>query len=253
MSFRHLDRFARVDSVIARRSPTVRVLGTVAIALGAGLLPHGAWPQMAALGILVAALAAGARIPVTAFLTRVAAPLAFVVLASAAILVLAPGQPLVRLGPVAVTDTGLLRFASVLGRAAVALGGAVILVSTTPFDELVRALRTLRLPEAVTTSLGLAYRFIYILNDEVERMRRAARSRNAGDGAASRRRLLVGIAGAALHRSFARSERLHQAMLARGFTGRMPRLGPDPDAGRPAVEVAALAALVAAITASALL
>lgn len=253
MSFHHLDQYAHVDSPVSRRSPTVRLLGTVTIAFGAALLPLGAWPQMAALGVLVLALAAAARIPPTAFALRLAAPLGFVVLVSVAILALAPGEAVARFGPVAVTDAGLLRFGSVLGRAAVALGAAVILVSTTPFDELVRALRAVHLPGVVTTSLGLAYRFLYILNDEVERLRRAARSRNAAEGATPRRRLLMGIAGAALQRSFSRSERIHRAMLARGFTGEMPALTPAPAHGHPVLEGAVLVVLVAAIAGSALL
>lgn len=253
MSFHHLDQYAHVDSVVARRSPTVRVLGTVVIALGAALLPLGAWLQMMALGAVVLILAGAARIPPGGFVARLAPPLAFVFLVSVALLFLAPGEPVARLGPLAVTDAGALRFGSVLGRAAVALGAAVILVSTTPFDELVRALRSLRMPEAVTTSLGLAYRFLYTLNDEVDRMRRAARSRNAAEGAASRRRLLVGIAGAALRRSFDRSERVHRAMLARGFTGEMPALHAAPDAGHPVRDVLILVAAVAAIAGSALL
>lgn len=253
MSFHHLDQFARIESPVARRAPTVRVLGAAVLALGAALLPLGAWLQMAGLAGLVAVLAVAARIPPATFVIRIAAPLAFVLLVSIGVLVLAPGEPVARLGPLAITDTGLVRFGSVLGRAAVALGAAVILVSTTPFDELVRALRTLRLPEGVTTALGLAYRFLYILNDEIERLRRAARSRNAARGAAPRRRLLMGIAGAALQRSFDRSERIHRAMLARGFTGEMPALAAPPSAGRPVLELAGLALLVAAITGSALL
>lgn len=253
MSFHHLDQYAHIDSPVSRRSPTVRVVGTVIIALGAALLPLGAWPQMGALGALVIILAAAARISPGGFVARLAPPLAFVFLVSVAVLVLAPGEPLARLGPLTLTDAGALRFGSVLGRATVALGAAVILVATTPFDELVRALRALRLPEAVTTSLGLAYRFLYILNDEVDRMRRAARSRNAAEGAASRRRLLVGIAGAALRRSFDRSERLHRAMLARGFTGEMPALTTATGHGRPVLEVLLLAAVVGVIAGSALL
>lgn len=253
MSFRHLDQFAHTPSPLTRRSPTVRLLGTVIIALGAAVLPLGAWAQMAALAGLVVALAAVARIPARAFLARLAPPLAFVVLVSGGVLFLAPGAALARVGPLAVTDAGLLRFGSVLGRAAPALGAAVILVSTTPFAELLEALRALRLPRVVTTSLGLAYRFLYIVNDETERMRRAARSRNAAAGATPRRRLLVGIASAVLQRSFARSERLHKAMLARGFTGRMHPLHAPAAGGHPALELGALSLIVAAVAGSAIL
>lgn len=251
MSFHHLDQFAGVDSPLTRRSATVRLLGTVLLAVGAALLPLGAWPQMATLAAVVIALAAVARIRPRPFLARLLPPLAFVLLASVALLVLAPGDVVLRLGPVGITDAGLLRFGSASGRAAIALGAAVVLVSTTPFPDLLRALRQLRLPDVVTTSLGLAYRFLYVLTDEVGRLRRAAHSRNAAAGSAPRRRLMVGIAAAALQRSFDRSERVYQAMLGRGYRGEVPALRERAGAGRPGLELGGLALVVALVVASA--
>jgi cobalt/nickel transport system permease protein len=251
VSFHHLDQYAAVDSVITRRSAEVRLMGTVLVALAAALLPLGAWSQMAIMAGVVAGLAAMARLRPADFFRRFAPPAAFVLLVSLAILFLAPGETVARAGPLRVTDAGLLRFGSATGRATVALGAAVILVSTTRFAELIEALRSLRVPAVVTTSLGLGYRFLYTLTDEVERLRRAARSRNAADGSASRRRLLVGITAAALHRSFDRSERVYQAMLGRGYTGRMPALRSAPPAGRPGLELGALGALLAGIVVSA--
>ncbi len=252
MSFHHLDQFAGVDSPVTRRAPAVRLLGTVLVAVGAALLPLGAWPQMVVLAALVVVLAAIARIRPRAFLARLLPPFVFVLLASIALLVLAPGEALARLGPLTVTDEGVLRFGSAAGRAAIALGAAVILVSTTSFPDILRAFRQLRLPEVVTLTLGLAYRFLYILNDEVARLRRAAASRNAAAGTTSRRRLAVGITAASLQRSLDRSERVHQAMLSRGYTGSLPVLRPAARAGRPALELAGLALLVTVIVASAL-
>jgi cobalt/nickel transport system permease protein len=251
VSFHHLDQYAGVDSAITRRSPTVRLAGVLLIALAAAALPLGAWPQLAAMGALVAALAGAARLRPGHLLRRLAPPLAFVLLVSVAILFLAPGRTIASAGPLHVTDQGLLRFGSALGRAAVALAAAVILVSTTRFAELVGALRAFRLPRVMTDSLGLAYRYLYTLMDEVERLRRAARSRNAADGSASRRRLLLGITAAALHRSFDRSERVYQAMLARGYTGIVPALRTPAYAGRAALEIGALATLLVALVASA--
>lgn len=251
MSFRHLDQFAHVDSPVTRRSPTVRLLGVVILAGGAAVLPLGAWPQLAVLALLVTGLAALARIGPGSFLARFLPPFTFVLLVSVALLVLAPGQTVAHVGPLRITDAGALRFGSVAGRAAVALGAAVILVCTTPFPDVLRGLRSLRLPRVVTTSLALAYRYLYVLTDEVGRLRRAARSRNAGAGAVSRRRLLVGITAAAVGRSFSRSERLYQAMLSRGYAGDVPTLGEPSWSGRPRLEVALLALMVALVVGSA--
>ncbi len=224
MSFHHLDQYAHIESPITHTPPVVRLLGTMVVAVGAAALPLGAWGHMAVLALLVGLIALMARVPARVMLLRVSGPLAFVVLASTAVLFLVPGQPVFHAGPVVVTDAGLLRFGSAIGRAVVALGAAVILVSTTGFPDLVSAFRDLRLPRVVTTSLGLAYRLLYTLVDEIERIERAARSRNVGAGARRRRQLAVGIAATALTRSFARGERTYRAMLARGYHGEMPSL-----------------------------
>lgn len=251
MSFHHLDQYASVASPLTRTVPAARVLGVTVLAVGAASLPLGAWPQLAALGAVAAGLVAAARIPPHAMTARLAGPFAFVLLASAGLLFLVPGEPLWHIGPVGISEDGLERFGFVLGRASVALAAAVVLVSTTSFPELLHALRQLRLPGVVTAALGLGYRLLYLLVDEVERLQRAARSRNAGAGATRRRSLVVGIGGAAMARAFARGERTHRAMLARGFTGDLPSLDPHEWDWRSGMLLAGLAVLVAAVSLSA--
>jgi cobalt/nickel transport system permease protein len=188
-----------------------------------------------------------ARVPLSVALVRLAWPLGVALLASATLLVMVPGPPVVRLGPLAVTAPGADRFATVMARAMVALLPAVLLVSTTSFPELLQGLRALRLPRAVATALGLAYRFLYLAVDELERLQRAARSRNAGHGAARRRQLLVAVAASTLGRSLARGERTHGAMLARGFTGTLPLLHAVRWTPATAVGLATLLTIAAAI------
>lgn len=250
MSFRHLDQYADRSTVVTRLSPVTRLLGTVTIAVGASVLPLGAWPQLAALVVVVTLVSAAAGIPARSLVLRMAAPFTFVFAASAALLVLVPGETVAAFGPLRVTDAGLERFGSSLGRAAVALAAAVVLVSTTRFPELVDALRVLRLPRAVTTALTLAYRILYVTVDEVERMQRAARSRNAGHGAAKRRRLLAAIVAAVIQRALFRSERTHQAMLARGFRGELTSLHQPPLDVRSVTFLGALIVVVAVVAVS---
>ena len=228
MSFHHLDQFASVPSPVTRVPAVGRVLGAVVFALVAATLPADAWLELLGLAVLGVTLLAVARIPPSTALARLAWPLSAVVLASVALLVMVPGEPLVRIGFVSISRVGAERFALVLGRAAVALVPAVLLVSTTTFPELLHALRQLRLPRPVATSLGLGYRLLYLTLDEIERIQRAARSRNVGHGAARRRRLLIAVTAATLGRAFGRGERTHRAMLARGFSGDLPLLAETP-------------------------
>jgi cobalt/nickel transport system permease protein len=211
----------------------------------------GAWPFLAALAAVSAALVVAARLPASLLVRRLAGPFVFVLLASTGLLVLVPGTALLQVGPLAVSDEGLRRFGFVLGRASVALTAAVVLVSTTKFPELLQALRSLRLPAVVTAALSLGYRLLYLLVDEMERMQNAARSRNAGAGAANRRKVLFGITAAGLARALSRGERTHKAMLARGFTGDLPSLTPHRWDGYSIVLLTALIAVVAVITVAA--
>lgn len=224
MSFHHLDQYASVPSPVTASPPVARLLATVTVAVGAATLPGGAWGALGVLLVPVLALAALARLPPHRLLARMAGPVGFVVLASLGLLVLVPGEPAARLGPMVVTREGVDRFGFVLGRAVVALGAAVVLVSTTSFPDLLHALRALRLPQVVTSGLGLAYRLLYVFVDEIERLQRAARSRNARGGSAGWRRVLVGATAAVLGRAFARAERTHLAMVARGYEGDLPSL-----------------------------
>ena len=106
MSFRHLDRFAQVDSPVTRVPAAGRVFGTVALALATATLPAGAWVQLGILATVSAALLAIAHVPFRVALVRLSWPLGLVLLASGALLVVIPGEPLARLGPVAVTAQG---------------------------------------------------------------------------------------------------------------------------------------------------
>lgn len=251
MSFHHLDQFAHVPSPVTRLPAVGRLLGATVFALVAATLPPGAWLELALLAALSVALLMIARIaPVTA-LARLAWPLGAVLVASAALLVMVPGEPLARIGFITISRSGAERFAVVMSRAAVALAPAVLLVSTTTFPELLHALRQLHLPRPVATALGLGYRLLYLTLDEIERMRRAARSRNLGQGATPRRQLLVAVTAATLGRSFARGERTHRAMLARGFTGDLPRLTETPWTRAAVWQLLLLSALVVGIAVSA--
>jgi cobalt/nickel transport system permease protein len=248
MSFHHLDQLATVPSAVTRAAPVARVLATATVAIGTAALPLGAWPYLATLAGVSGALVIAARLPVSLLLRRLAGPFVFVLLASTGLLLLVPGNALIRIGPFGVSDEGVRRFGFILGRASVALTAAIVLVSTTRFPELLQALRSLRLPAVVTTALSLGYRLLYLLVDEMERMQNAARSRNAGAGTTSRRRLLVGITAAGLARALSRGERTHRAMLARGFTGDLPALAPHPWDSYSAVMLGLLVMVVGVIT-----
>ena len=112
---------------------------------------------------------------------------------------------------------------------AVALKGycAVLLLTfltaVTPLPDLLWALERLRSPAALNLILGLMYRYTTLLAEEHQRLTRARESRTAAPlGFGQFTALQARHAGSVLLRGWDRAERIHQAMLARGFTGSWP-------------------------------
>ena len=116
---------------------------------------------------------------------------------------------------------------------------------TTPPRDLVRALQHLRVPDTLVTIAGFMVRYVDVVGDQMRRMRVARASR--GFTARSLRAWppLAASTGALFIRSYERGERVHLAMVSRGWSGRMPVTARS--AG-PSQSVARLAAVAAVVT-----
>ncbi len=144
------------------------------------------------------------------------------------------GEPLgtVALGPLTVTISGegLRLFATIAAKSWVSVQAALLLAFTTPVPELIEALRRLRLPGLLVTTIGFMVRYLTVLGDEAARMNRARAARSAdptgrGGGSVRWRATVTGhMVGTLFLRSYERSERIYAAMLARGFEGTLLRL-----------------------------
>jgi len=115
---------------------------------------------------------------------------------------------------------GWISLVSLLIRSLLTVGAAFILVGTTGFTAVCQALERLGLPQLFTIQLLFLHRYIFVLADETGRASRARELRSCGKkglGVDSFGSLL----GHLLLRTWQRAERIHSAMLARGFTGRL--------------------------------
>jgi cobalt/nickel transport system permease protein len=124
---------------------------------------------------------------------------------------------LVQLGPLAISG-GWISFASILVRSLLTVAAAFILVGVTGFTAVCGALERLGMPSAFAVQLHFLYRYLFVLAEEGARAARARNLRsfgNKGQGVRSYASLIGGL----LLRTWERSERIHRAMLVRGFTG----------------------------------
>jgi cobalt/nickel transport system permease protein len=123
----------------------------------------------------------------------------------------------VRLGPLAVNG-GWISCASIIIRTILTVGAAVILVAVTGFLPVCGALERMGAPRIFTVQLLFLYRYIFVLTEEANRAARARELRSYGGKGLG----LSGfgpLVGHLLIRTWLRAERIHMAMLARGFAG----------------------------------
>jgi cobalt/nickel transport system permease protein len=92
-----------------------------------------------------------------------------------------------------------------------------LLSNTTPFSDLLRVLKSWRLPALLVTTLSLMYRYMFVLVDEGQRMSRARMSRTFVPQHYWAWHTLATVVSQLFIRSSERAERIYAAMCARGW------------------------------------
>jgi cobalt/nickel transport system permease protein len=123
-------------------------------------------------------------------------------------------------GPVRVSERGLVAGATVFARC-LAIGClALVLLGTAPLHHTLRAAHKLKVPGVLVLVAGLAYRYAFLLGDELRRVRVALRTRGFRMKPNRHGYRTVGhVVGAILVRGADRADRVAEAMRCRGFDG----------------------------------
>lgn len=143
-----------------------------------------------------------------------------------------PGRPLLLVleAPplrLAVTDNGIASVLLVVARVGTSVSLGLALVVTTPWADLLRSLRVLRIPESFLVVLGMTHRYLFLFLRATNNLFLAKASRTVGvTSGADQRRWAAGVAGALMSRSVKLSGDVLVAMRARGFDGEVRTLGP---------------------------
>jgi len=146
-----------------------------------------------------------------------------------------------------VTEQGLTTANYLLLRVETAATLALLLVFTTPWVHVLKALRIFRVPVVFVAILGMASRYILLLLETAHEMFESRKSRSVGAlRGAERRRMAVASAGVLLSRSFQLSGDVYLAMQARGFRGEVHLLDDFAMKRLDWVALAGFAALAAA-------
>lgn len=211
---------------LADVDPRVKLVTAVALLVVLAVMQDPRLLTVAALVACVGAVAAGAG----RALIGVAGPIALmtaVVLLPATTSLVRPGVIAVAWGvwdgrPLGFTVVGLTSAWLVLARVVASLAVVVVLTRTTSWLRLTAALRGIGAPAAFVLIATMAHRYLWVLGRSVVDLLQARRARSIG-GATGRedRAFIGGSVGALYVRSNELAEQVHQAMVARGFTGRL--------------------------------
>lgn len=185
-------------------------------------------PFLAGAGTFVWILALLSRVPASYLLKRVLWTVPFGIFLIVIFPFFTPGVPLFEVNTpffdLAVTGEGVKRALIFFLRVFTAVSALALLTATTGFRELMNALKELRLPHILVGLIEFTVRYIFVLAEELQRMKtaRKARSFDEGKSLLDRRvlRILGCLTGVLFMRSYERGERVFYAMLARGYTSR---------------------------------
>jgi cobalt/nickel transport system permease protein len=225
-----LDRYRQGTSLVHRLDPRLKLLATLAFVVATTSTPPRAWPAFLLLAVLAAGAVLLSRVPPGEALRRSAVALPFAGMAALSLLFTRSGQVVWSWHPlgwrIAITDQGALLFASILVKSWLSVLVSGLLVATTPFPELLAALRALGVPAVLAAIISFMYRYLFVLVDEAMRLQTARDARSAGAGGTLfwRAQVLGGMIGSLFIRSYERSERIYAAMLSRGFAGQLRTL-----------------------------
>jgi cobalt/nickel transport system permease protein len=210
---------AEARGLLQRVDPRVKVVGLILLVIVVAASRH-----LVVIGALFAfalALALSSRISVGKLASWVWSPvLIFTGAIALPAIVLTPGHAVAALGGLAITAQGLRSAAYLLSRAETAATLSALLVLTTPWPWVLKALRVLKCPTVLVAILGMTYRYVFEILRTALDMFESRRSRTVGSlSPAENRRLAASAVGVLLSKSVHLSDDVHLAMQSRGFRG----------------------------------
>jgi cobalt/nickel transport system permease protein len=232
-------------SVVHRLPAHCKVVALVAFVLCVVATPTTAYPAFAVYAVMLVAAIVASRVPPGFIAKRMLVETPFVVFAILMPFVSAGSQ--VQVWGVVLSERGLEAAAALLCKGTLGVVASLLLAATTEARDILAGLERLRLPRQLVEIAGFMIRYLDVATSELARMRTARESRAFQARGLRAWPVLARTGGALFIRSYERGERVHLAMLARGYTGSLPGFT-RPDATRTDWLSAALLPLLALLT-----
>jgi len=214
-----LDKYSHLESPVHQLDPRAKLVALVGLIFICVSTPPNLYIAFASYLALEAALVFLSRLPLRHVLRRMLIVVPFILVVAVFLPFFNQGGGSYNLGPLSLSSHGLMVLWNVAVKSTVSVLAVILLSSTTPFPDLLRAMEKMRLPRLLTTLLSFTYRYIFVLMEEMQRMRRARDSRGWSGKWLWQAKVIGYMIAALFLRSYERGERVYAAMLARGYEG----------------------------------
>jgi cobalt ECF transporter T component CbiQ len=214
------EHVAAQPGLLQKVDPRVRVVGIFVLVLAVVICRR--IDTIAGLLLLAIVLAIASRVSIASLATRVwLIVFGFTGLIALPALFITPGDPLLVLPwSLSISAQGLRTALLLILRVETAVTLTTVLVLSTPWTHILKALRSLGLPAEVITMLAMTHRYVFLLIETANQMFESRQSRTVGALTGhEQRRLATRTAGVLLSKSIDLSYEVYMAMISRGFRG----------------------------------
>ncbi len=199
----YIDEYSGIDSLLHRLEPRVKIIGFTALLFFINLSRPDSFLAFSLYVLVIAVFIFLSKIPLKFILKRSMVVIPFVLMISLFI-------PFVK-------ANGLLLLRNILLKAYLSILCMVLLVNTVKFRDLLGALEKLRFPGIIILILSFMYRYVFVIQDELMKMRQAKECRTVSRSNWRDFKAYAFMLGVLFIRSFERAEAVYLAMCSRGF------------------------------------
>lgn len=225
MKHTFIDKYSEINSFIHRLDPRIKIISFLFFILLVVFTRPNSIFTFALYGIVISTLILLSKIPIKYILKRSLVIVPFV-------LTIAIFIPFFKKGQVAggysfgtlkltVTYDGLMILWNVSVKAILSILCTILLMTSTRFSDLLKALERLKFPNLFIMILSFMYRYIFVIVDELMKMRQAKAARSVGGSKWFHTKVLTNMIGVLFMRAYERGENVYLAMCSRGFNGQI--------------------------------
>ncbi|ADI74727.1 cobalt ABC transporter, inner membrane subunit CbiQ [Methanohalobium evestigatum Z-7303] len=222
MNYPRIDAYSEIESVIHNFDPRAKIITFTVLIFSFAFIESLTVAMFAVL--FSVSLIFISKLPIEFVYARLKYPIIFIFAIFVIMCFTVEGNIIIDSYFVSVTLEGLKIGLLIFLRATAALIIAFLMLATNRFDTVIKALYMLKLPNAVVQMIVFSYRYIFVLVDEFQNMKKSMSAKGFEIKANRYGLSTIGnLIGMLLVKSYERGERVHKSMISKGYEGK-PRM-----------------------------